>query len=319
MATDGSNDKNEQLYPIVIRVYSPSEGKISTQLIAICEPKTSQAKDITAVITDKFKSLNVPLSGCVSFASDNANVMTGAEGGVIAGLRKLNKDILLAPCVCHLLNLMTKKASSKLPISVDVILVDIYYYFHHSSKRRKVFEEFQLLFDDDVKQILKHCATRWLSLTVCLQRIVDLWLPLRHYMSSELRELEAKLDKKKKKKEKDIPEEQDLIDSMFSKHDEEEESPTYAHQRLLRINAFLSSRSAAAYCSFLLWFIPTIEKLNKTLQKDQPLIHILQRLILNFLRDILSRFVQPSFLADVKDLQSVKYKDTKIQVFTLII
>lgn len=134
-------------------------------------------------------------------------------------------------------------------------------------------------------------------------------------MAVELREHEAKLAKKKKKKNLPQAPEDAVIDSMFPKKKEDEEpQKTYAHQRLIRINAFLSSRRASAYCAFLLWYVPSVDKFNKTLQKDEPLIHVLHPLLHNFLRDLLSRFMKTSALANVQNLKSVNYKDKKLQV-----
>ena len=147
LATDGSNDKSEQLYPLVVRVYSPGDEKVKTQLLGICEAETSSAAAIFAAITSKMDSLGVSLKNCISFASDN--VMVGSQGGLISFFRREKYQILLSPCICHLLNLMTKKACAQLPISTDGILIDIFYYFKHSIKRKKEFNDFQLLFDDD--------------------------------------------------------------------------------------------------------------------------------------------------------------------------
>ncbi|KAL3193766.1 hypothetical protein MRX96_000063 [Rhipicephalus microplus] len=51
-----------------------------------------------------------------------------------------------------------------------------------------------------------------------------------------------------------------------------------------------------AYCLFLQNIIPIFEKVNLSLQAQAPQIHVLRSLLLELLRDIFSRFVNPSWL-----------------------
>lgn len=293
---------------------------VGNRLLAICQPDSSTANDIWLSIKSKLDDLDVPLKHCVSFACDNANVMVGKTGGLYSFFLHENEGILLSPCICHLLNLMSKKACAELPVSIEGILIDIFYYFKHSNKRKNEFDKFQLLFGNETKRVLKHCSTRWLSLLICLQRIVELWTPLRHFMSAELVQLEATNEKKIQKKHKEkqraetsVPAD-DVISSMFPKPEaEEEETLSYTHNRLIRITNFLKSKRAAVYSEFLLWFVPNVDILNKRFQTNEPLIHITNRLLKSFLRSLLSRFVKASALVNVTNLRTVNYKDPKIQ------
>lgn len=196
---------------------------------------------------------NVHLDRCIAFGSDNAPVMIGSKTGVLTQLQKENANIIGAPCCCHLLNLMTKKACKGLPINIDEILVDIYYYFYHSSKRTQDFITFQLLYDPVFKNILKHCPTRWLSMTICLQRLLDLWKPLKEYFANEI----EVLTKTNKKPRAELAPADMVIDndSLFPKAGSSDKSSAScdnpATSRLHRIASFLSSRQSCVSNIFL--------------------------------------------------------------------
>lgn len=107
--------------------------------------------------------------------------MKGTWGGVIAKLRTVQPKIIDVNCICHLVNLCVKSAVKSLPFKVDDLLIDIYYHFRNSVKR-----VISLLTFCGVtfKCILRHCETRWLSLTKAISRTLEMQEPLLSYFSS---------------------------------------------------------------------------------------------------------------------------------------
>ena len=88
-------------------------------------------------------------------------------------------------CACHLIHLAAEKGAATLPYSVEDQLISIYYYLDKSSKRQKQLVALQKLHDTAVRKILKHVSTRWLSLGVCLQRLLSQWLVLTEFFKEE--------------------------------------------------------------------------------------------------------------------------------------
>jgi len=84
-----------------------------------------------------------------------------------------------------LIHLAAEKGARVLPVSVEDCLISIYYYLDKSSKRQKELKEFQLLHNVEVRKIIKHVSTRWLSLGICLERILSQWMPLKDFFKSE--------------------------------------------------------------------------------------------------------------------------------------
>ena len=110
----------------------------------------------------------------MAFASDTCNVM---RKRVIAKFVK-NSLKLLIYTVCHLVSLCVKSAVKSLPIKADEIFVDIYYHFHNSVKSIASLKDYAEFCDVEFKSILKHCETRWLSLTRSIKRCGSLYCPI---------------------------------------------------------------------------------------------------------------------------------------------
>lgn len=119
VATDGSNDSQAQLYPIVATFFAEESGLIESKLLTISTLEgPSTGRVIAKLIMDCFASLNVPLSNCIAFCCDNANVMMGNKNGIAAGLTEAHESIVKIGCPCHLINIAAEKAASCLPAKV---------------------------------------------------------------------------------------------------------------------------------------------------------------------------------------------------------
>ena len=145
----------------------------------------SSGANIGELVLAELKALGVPFQNCVSLSSDNAPVMLGSKGGVIAKLRESQPDLFAIGCPCHLINLAAQHAASELPLSIDSLLIDVYYYLEASVNRKQNFQEFQDLMGVDQQRILKHVCTRWLSLGQCLPRFNLQWGALQKFFEAE--------------------------------------------------------------------------------------------------------------------------------------
>lgn len=333
LCTDGSNDHCNKLYPIVITIYNEDFGKVTTELLSIPDLKEcSTAANILELIIKELDRFKVPLRNCSAFMSDNAAVMVGAKGGVSTLLKKAQPDMISLGCGCHLINLAVKKATSALPLKIDELLTDVYYYFHHSEKRVLEFSKVQLLYNEETKHILKHCPTRWLSLTQALQRMVELWQPLLEYLKNvkaEEDEVAKKRENRKKAikdKTQDISEK--IVDSMFNSKSNttaststtscKEVQPTNL-SRLERLLESLKSKKSLVYSAFLLWVMPIFDKFNKCLQKEEPQIQILNELYLSLYRDIMSKFVNHKVVSAKTDIMRIDFENENNHIKDLYI
>ena len=199
LATDGSNDVNTQLYPLealVIRYFNKDIDKIMTALLSMPSCNEScTGEHIFNLMNREFVKHDIPWKNCLSFGCDNASVMIGKHKGVAKFVADQNGSVFISGCPCHLVHIAAQKAAEKLPIKFEDLLIDIYYYLDESSKRNLELKNCQLLCEIKAHKILKHVATRWLSLGKCLDRLFEQWDALNIFFKQEF-----EIEKKNKEK-----------------------------------------------------------------------------------------------------------------------
>ena len=201
VATDGSSDRGvtEILYPILVRYYDAEVGKIVTSLLSLpaCEGN-STGENIFNLLNAEIVAWDL----CIGYCSDNASVMTGQNKGVAAFVKREHENIFVSGCTCHLLHLAASHACKELTVKLDELLIDIYYYLDKSAKRKKLLKSMQEMCDTRAHKILKHCATRWLSLETCLKRLQEQYTPLKQFFNEEAVKSLEEVKKKNRRLEK---------------------------------------------------------------------------------------------------------------------
>jgi hypothetical protein len=139
-------------------------------------------------------------------------------------------------------------------------LIDTFYYLDKSSKRQHSFKNCQLLLDLKESKILKHVSTRWLSITKCLQRILDNW---------------------------------DALYDFFKK--EEEKAKGFAQtEKAKKMRVLYQSPTNQLYCLFLVETLKAFDVVNTELQSDEPKVHVMQTRLLRLLRTLSDSFLKPA-------------------------
>lgn len=65
------------------------------------------------------------------------------------------------------------------------MMIDSYYYFDKSTKRKNELASYCTLCDVEVRKVLKHVSTRWLSLELVITRTLKQYPALRSYFLSQ--------------------------------------------------------------------------------------------------------------------------------------
>ena len=112
-------------------------------------------------------------------------VMQGLKEGTAGYINKKNSAVYVLGCPCHLIDLAAEKAAAQLPVPIEELLVDVFFYLDKSSKRKQGLKEFQDLCGVEMRKIVKHVSTRWLSLEKCIGRLLQQWPALLQYFESE--------------------------------------------------------------------------------------------------------------------------------------
>nr|XP_042902141.1 uncharacterized protein LOC122270094 [Parasteatoda tepidariorum] len=363
VATDGSNDTDAQLYPIVVSYFDANAGEVKVSLLAVPTlDLSSTGQNIGNLVLKTLKLKNIPLENCLALSCDNAPVMVGSKNGVAAVIKTANPEIFVVGCPCHLVHIAAERGAAALPISVSDVLVDIFFYLEKSSKKKLELKALQILHDVDTHKILKHTCTRWLSLGRCLMRLLEQWDPLCSFYKDQINrkskchslndysiplkisandnkvenahikkkrplEIEKSVKKLKvgnfsnsslktseQKSEMGNPAKKlkagNCSKNSSPKSSKQESVLTREEQMLL----FLSSDICKAYCLFLNYIIPVFERSLITLQSNEPKIHILNSLLLDLLKDFVSKFIRADIIkgSSLMDINLVSEKNHKL-------
>ena len=214
---------------------------------------------------------SIPWSNCISFGCDSASVNTGVHKGVFSFIKKKNPNCLLSGCTLHLVHLAAEKAAHQLEYNPADLLIDIYYYLNKSSVRQGNLKMWQAYYGKEQRSFLKHVSTRWLSIGRCLRRLIDDWRPLRTFFKKEATEINK--------------------------------PGTATQAKAQAIYNVLNSGTAKACALFLNYAVSIFEPFLTANQSDSPQIHMLHYNINRLMREVLTKFVKPSELAQ-KELPS---------------
>jgi uncharacterized membrane protein YeiH len=173
---DESNDKGTavKLLTVLVCYFDSHSGDVATQhldTIGLCD---FTVNGIFTGLESTLHKHSIPFANMLSFTSDTCSVMKGARKGVVSYLCKKQSKVLDIYCTCHLVSLCVKAAMKTLPVKVDGLLVDIFYHFYHSVKRVESLKNFANFCSTEYNSILKHCETRWLSLTQSIKHTLDM-------------------------------------------------------------------------------------------------------------------------------------------------
>ena len=138
-----------------------------------------------------------------------------------------------------------------------------------------------------LSKVLKHGATRWLSLQTCVIRLLEQWEPLKRYFEEEM--------------------------SCSKK--------SSSHDRLKRINRFFQDSTAKLYSLFLSEVLPVFTKQNLLLQTNSPQLHRLHSILHEAFTDLFTRYVKPRAITKCSSIYELDHanRDNQLSRSDLII
>ena len=157
-----------------------------------------------------------------------------------------------------MIHLCASHACLQLPKSLEDLCRNICTYFNVSPLRSKAFKEFQVFFDIPEHQFLKPGQTRWLSMKLCVHRIIEQYKPLKLYFTGAA-----------------------------------VEDPTHTNDTILES---LNNKFTLAYLQFMAFNLGRFVSFNTLFQSDIPLLYMLKREVNTLLISLLSDFMKISFV-----------------------
>lgn len=251
---------------IIVRFYCPSQNEIVSRfwdLVQLHDKTNSEDKGATAqnlfdTCIKTFTQHTIPLRNIIGFGSDSCNTMFGAHNSVSQKIKLNFPGVYLMKCICHSLHLACSEACKNLPTRCEDLVRQIYNFFSHSSKRQSQLYQFQSFLDLQDHKILHPSATRWLSLTSVVNRIIEQWDALRLFFNDKW--LSEKL----------------------------------ASTRI--ICEQLNDPFTKAFYLFMEWVLPKFTLLNKYFQSEKVILDKLHERIMAAYKDLLLCFMQSSYI-----------------------
>ena len=257
---------------IMIRYFDNVLGEVRTSFLKLEPVREANAECLFEAINKNFGDSPLNYGNLVGVGSDGANVMMGRRNSVLSRLKDKQPSLIVYHCNCHLAALIANHACSVLPDYLDDITIQTWYYFQKSPKRLRVFENYQDFTESKPHKLLKAGQTRWLSLELCVNRLLEQYEALLSYFRST------------------------------------DESSTMVQ----RIVTGLEKPLTKAYLMFLSDSLPIINNFNKVMQKRSPTIHYLYNEISSFVKKMLLRFLIPTSVQSVVNLTALDIKNNSL-------
>ena len=168
---------------ILVTYFNPDSFKMDCYLIDMVELDDGKADTIYNAVVKCFEQKGIPMENVIGFCADTCNTMFGAHHSVAQMIVVNYPWIIPVKCACHLIRLCASHASLQLPKSLEDLCRNISSYFHSSPLRTKNFQQFQEFFDIEKHQMLKAGQTRWLSMKMCVDRVIEQYEALKLYFT----------------------------------------------------------------------------------------------------------------------------------------
>ncbi|XP_061885006.1 uncharacterized protein LOC133635755 [Entelurus aequoreus] len=273
---DESTSRNtDKEFVILARVYDPKTQEVVTKFLhmPVCDVGTAQ---------DLFESLNTVLSdkkidwrNVVAFNSDNASVMKGKHNSVVSRIKDMQPSLIDVGCICHLVQLATECGIEALRQPIEDILSSIYAHFDISAQCCEIVKEFMEFTDSETLELLRYCATSWLSLLTCINQVLNQW---------------------------------DALQAYFASH-EDVEKPG----KVKMLAEHLTNKKTKFFFLFLSQALKPLADFNVMFQTEGVIVHRLHREMTSLVKRIMGRFFPASLIADVP-LKDIKFEDASLQL-----
>ena len=159
---------------------------IQNKIIGIQSFKeSSKAKDMMEIINNKLFSNEQIQRNLKGIVHDNASVLSSDKNGLLGLLNKDERVLFDLKDPCHGLNLSVNKALESLPSDIMMFIISIHNHFI-SPQRCATLRRIQEENDLPIKKLKKYVKTRWLSLGISLDRLMEIWDSLKLYSFSKL-------------------------------------------------------------------------------------------------------------------------------------
>ncbi|XP_061738203.1 uncharacterized protein LOC133539903 [Nerophis ophidion] len=275
MCDESTSRNTDKEFVILARVCDPKTEEVVTKFLHMPACKVGTAQNLFEALNTVLSDRQIDWRNVVAFNSDNASVMKGKHNAVVSRIKDVQSSLIDLGCICHLVQLATGCGIEALRQPIEDILSGIYAHFDISAESCEIFKEFVEFTDSETLKLLRYCATSWLSLLTCINRVLNQW---------------------------------DALQAYFASHQDVEKPG-----KVKTLAEHLTSKKTKFFFLFLSQALKPLAEFNVMFQAEGVMVHRLHREMTSLVRRIMGRFLPASLIADVP-LKDVKFKDASLQL-----
>jgi len=133
------------------------------------------AEKIAGIIATNVLISEKRRNNLIALTTDGASTMAGSKTGVGVKTVEIVKHLFWLHCICHCFDLILDKATSNTISEISIFVKDVSKTFSFSNVNHALLHDIQEENKASKRKILRFIPTRWLSMTECLQRILEEW------------------------------------------------------------------------------------------------------------------------------------------------
>ncbi|XP_076812013.1 zinc finger protein 862-like [Clavelina lepadiformis] len=188
ISVDASNHNEVKLFPLVIRFFNAKVG-VRVRLLDLRSMPGETSAQITNFILSSIQENGLDMKQLSSFSADIAPVNFGGsqhsgKNNVFSRLKEQTLHLIPVGCPAHILHNAAEKGSERLTLDIETIVLKIGSHFKSQTGRAMRLKHFCEELDSNYSTLPTHTPTRWTTLDAVLERMIDLWEPLKaHFLS----------------------------------------------------------------------------------------------------------------------------------------
>jgi len=239
-----TNDKGAKELQCAIRYWSNAVNEVVVHHLETFFIGTATGQILEEYIMKALNNGNIPIEKLLMLGSDGPNVNKKVFRLVNENVKLIRGKSLIdiGTCNIHIIHNSFLKGLEYMGNRVSDFIIDIYYFFHGWPKRGEDYLKIQKDKGLSEHKFLKHCSSRWLTLSSAAALIIEQWIGISEYFI------------------KFIPNHQkSLIHTLKFK----------------KIIDCLKCSAFQAELEFVFWSASIFQRFTGRFQRQEPLIHIM--------------------------------------------
>lgn len=116
-----------------------------------------------------------------SYSAANAAVNYGIHNSVYQKFKDALDQIIKANCNCHILNNCVNRSLTELFVDIENIIIKIFSEIGSSAMNNEQLKDCFVFAGIEYKELMRHIATRWVSLLPAIDRLIFCWPVVKMY------------------------------------------------------------------------------------------------------------------------------------------